>query len=195
MDNEFELVRKILAGEQYKFEEIIKRYERLVAHIVFRMVSDNVDREELCQEVFIKVFQNLAGFNFNSKLSTWIAKIAHNNCVNYLRKRKLELYDDMKNQEDTDAFQFSESLHSEAPVPDSESEMKDRADIIRSEIEKLPHKYKVILTLYHMDELSYKDIGQVVDMPEGTVKSYLFRARKMLKESLVKTYQGDEIWQ
>ncbi len=195
MDIEFELVRKILAGDHHRFEEIVKRYERLVAHIVFRMVSDDVDREELCQEVFIKVFQNLEGFNFNAKLSTWIAKIAHNNCINHLRKRKLNLLDDMKNPDEPEEIQFSESLHTKASVPDIESEAADRADIIRKEIEKLPEKYKIILTLYHIDEMSYKDIGNVIDLPEGTVKSYLFRARKMLKESLVKEYQGEEIWQ
>ena len=195
MDREFELVRKIVAGDQRKFEEIIKLYERLVAHIVFRMVSDNTDREEICQEVFIKVFQNLEAFNFNAKLSTWIAKIAHNHCINFLRKHKLNLLDDMSNSNEHGDMQFTESLHTESTVPDTESEKNERVNIIRKEIEKLPEKYKIILTLYHIDEFSYKDIEQVVNMPEGTIKSYLFRARKMLRENLLKTYRGDEIWQ
>ena len=195
MDKEFDLVRKILEGDQRKFEQIIKLHERLVTHIVFRMVSEDIDREEICQEVFIKVYQNLAGFNFNAKLSTWIAKIAHNHCINYLRKHKLNLLDDMGQPDDSTEIQFTESLHTKSSSPDSDSEQKDRSEIIKKEIEKLPEKYKIILTLYHIDELSYKDIGHVVDMPEGTVKSYLFRARKMLRESLLKIYQGEEIWQ
>jgi len=195
LDREFELVRKIIAGDQRKFEEIVKLYEHLVTHIVFRMVSDYVDREEICQEVFIKVFQNLEAFNFNAKLSTWIAKIAHNHCINFLRKSKLNLLDDMSNPDEHGEIQFTASLHTESTVPDKESEKNDRANIIRKEIEKLPEKYKIILTLYHIDEFSYKDIEQVVNMPEGTIKSYLFRARKMLRENLLKTYQGDEIWQ
>jgi len=195
LDKEFDLVRKILDGDQRKFEQIIKIHERLVTHIVFRMVSDNVDREEICQEVFIKVYQNLSGFNFNAKLSTWIAKIAHNHCINHLRKHKLNLLDDMSHPDDNSEVQFTESLHTKSISPDTDSEQKDRAEIIKKEIEKLPEKYKIILTLYHMDELSYRDIGDAVDMPEGTVKSYLFRARKMLRDSLLEIYRGEEIWQ
>ena len=195
MDKEFDLVRKILDGDQRKFEQIIKIHERLVTHIVFRMVSDNVDREEICQEVFIKVYQNLSGFNFNAKLSTWIAKIAHNHCINYLRKHKLNLLDDMSHPDDNSEIQFTESLHTKSISPDTESEQKDRAEIIKKEIEKLPENYKIILTLYHIDDLSYKDIGDAVDIPEGTVKSYLFRARKMLRDSLLEMYRGEEIWQ
>jgi RNA polymerase sigma-70 factor (ECF subfamily) len=195
LDKEFDLVRKILDGDQRKFEQIITLYERLVTHIVFRMVSDDLDREEICQEVFIKVYQNLSGFNFNAKLSTWIAKIAHNHCINYLRKHKLNLLDDISKPDDNSEIQFTESLHTQSSSPDTESEQKDRKEIIKKEIEKLPEKYKIILTLYHIDELSYKDIGEITDMPEGTVKSYLFRARKILRESLLKTYRGEEIWQ
>jgi RNA polymerase sigma factor (sigma-70 family) len=195
LDKEFDLVRKILDGDQRKFEQIIKIHERLVTHIVFRMVSDNVDREEICQEVFIKVYQNLSGFNFNAKLSTWIAKIAHNHCINYLRKHKLDLLEDMSHPDDNSEIQFTESLHTKSILPDTESEQKDRAEIIKKEIEKLPENYKIILTLYHIDELSYKDIGDAVDMPEGTIKSYLFRARKMLRDSLLEIYRGEEIWQ
>jgi RNA polymerase sigma factor (sigma-70 family) len=195
LDKEFDLVRKVLDGDQRKFEQIIKIHERLVTHIVFRMVSDSVDREEICQEVFIKVYQNLAGFNFNAKLSTWIAKIAHNHCINFLRKHKLDLLEDISHPEDHSEIQFTESLHTKSIAPDTESELKDRTEIIKKEIEKLPEKYKIILTLYHIDELSYKDIGDVVDMPEGTVKSYLFRARKMLRDSLLEIYRGEEIWQ
>jgi len=195
LDKEFDLVRKIIDGDQRKFEQIIKIHERLVTHIVFRMVSDNVDREEICQEVFIKVYQNLSGFNFNAKLSTWIAKIAHNHCINYLRKHKLNLLDDMSHPDDNSEIQFTESLHTKSISPDTESEQKDRAEIIKKEIEKLPENYKIILTLYHIDDLSYKDIGDAVDMPEGTVKSYLFRARKMLRDNLLEIYRGEEIWQ
>jgi RNA polymerase sigma-70 factor (ECF subfamily) len=195
LDKEFELVHRIVAGEINQFEKLIKSYERLVTHIVFRMVSDNVDREELCQEIFIKVYQNLGSFNFNAKLSTWIAKIAHNHCINFLRKHKLNLLDDMSTDKNgEEEFQFTESLHTKSPMPDADSERKERFRNIRTEIENLPDKYKIILTLYHLDEMSYKDIAGVVDMPEGTVKSYLFRARKMLKENLMHKYQGEEIW-
>jgi len=196
LDKEFELVRKILSGDLHKFEDLINSYQKLVSHIVFRMVSDAHDREELCHEVFIKVYQNLNRFNFNAKLSTWIAKIAHNHCINFLRKNKLILFDDMQNSDEGNGeYQFSESLHSKSIMPDEITEQNERGTNIRKEIESLPENYKIILTLYHVDEMSYNDIAGIVDMPQGTVKSYLFRARKMLKEKLVTKYQGEELWQ
>jgi RNA polymerase sigma-70 factor (ECF subfamily) len=191
LDREFELVRSILDGEHHKYAELIERYQRLVVHIVYRMVGSNIDREEICQEVFIKVFHNLESFNFNAKLSTWIAKIAHNHCINYLRKQKLELIEDVSQMENENDNGFSGASFS----PEIASEQKDLAKIIRQEIEKLPQKYRTIITLYHLDEFSYKEIGRVLDLPEGTIKSYLFRARRMLKEKLQKEYQGDAVWQ
>jgi RNA polymerase sigma factor (sigma-70 family) len=196
LDKEFELVHRIVAGDINQFEQLINMYQRLVTHIVFRMVADNVDREELCQEIFIKIYRNLDSFNFNAKLSTWIAKIAHNHCINFLRKHKLNLLDDMTGDEkNEEEFPITESLHSKTVLPDQESEKKEMTRNIRTEIENLPDKYKMIITLYHLDEMSYKDIAEVIDMPEGTVKSYLFRARKMLKENLIRKYRGEELWQ
>ena len=84
--SELELVRLILKGNIKIFEEIINKYQRLVLSIAVRFTNNQYDREEVCQEIFIKVYQNLSGFNFNSKLSTWIGKIAYNHCINYVNK-------------------------------------------------------------------------------------------------------------
>jgi RNA polymerase sigma-70 factor (ECF subfamily) len=196
LDKDFELVRRITAGDINQFEQLIDSYQRLVTHIVYRMTGDQADREELCQEIFIKVYRSLATFNFNARLSTWIAKIAHNHCINYLRKNKLNLLDDMTvKDENGGEYQFSESMHSTPSVPDQESEKAELSGFLRSEIELLPEKYKLILTLYHVDELSYQDISETLEMPAGTVKSYLFRARRMLKENLIRKYRGEIIWQ
>jgi len=197
VDREFQLVRKIVAGDAGRFAELIQLYQRLVAHIVFRMVSAEVDREELCQEIFIKIYQNLESFNFNAKLSTWIAKIAHNHCINFLRKHKLNLLDDMQPQDgDNITHEYADSMFGRTETPDVMSEKAECIRAVHAHLEKLPEIYRLLLTLYHLDELSYQDIAGVVDMPEGTVKSYLFRARKMLKDKLVANYKKEEaLWQ
>ncbi len=198
MDREFELVRKIVAGDQRKFEEIIKLYERLITHIVFRMVSDDVDREEICQEIFIKVYQNLANFQFKSRLSTWIGRIAYNTCINFIRKEKIPSYSDLKligENRYNIMFDYSESIHSSISTPDTLLEKKDQSERLKELINQLPAIYQTVLSLYHIEELSYKEISEVSGAPEGTVKCHIYRARKVLIEKVVAEHEGEELWQ
>ena len=185
-----EVVKKILAGDTEAFRTLIMAYQRLVKHIVFRMVRNETDREDLCQDVFIKVYQNLAGFHFESKFSTWVAKIAYNTCINHLKKKKVPLFNDL--------------LPAEEPIENSLSD-QDSADAfalstdinarLQREIEKLPVQLRTILTLYHLDEMSYAEMAEVLGLPDGTVKNYLYRARKLLKDRLSAKYQMEELWQ
>lgn len=194
MQEDQALIQRILHGELDLFRELINRYQRLVSHIVFRMVTNQEDREELCHEVFIKVYQNLSKFQFKSKLSTWIGKIAYNSSINHLRKEKIQLYQDLESPEQkNDSCDFEESIYSDDKSPDHLSEQKDRIRQIGKLVDSLPEHYKSILTMYHMDELSYKEIAEITELPEGTVKSHLFRARNILKDKIVSQYQGEKL--
>jgi RNA polymerase sigma factor (sigma-70 family) len=184
-----ELVEHILAGDQDSFRVLIKQYQRLVSHVVFRMIPAGPDQEDLCQEVFVKVYQHLGRFRFDSKLSTWIARIAYNTCLNFLDKKKLPLYDDLVSEERS----FEPIAPDESARPDLGFEAAETGVILQKEIERLPAVYKTIVTLYHLDQMSYSEIADIMKMPEGTVKSYLFRARKMLKDGLLKKYQREEL--
>ena len=185
------LVNNILSGETNGFNEIIENYKRLVSHIVFKMVPNNFDREDLCQDVFVKVYQNLGKFKFESKLSTWIARIAYNRCINFLEKKKVPLFDDVvKNEEIT-----VDSMESNVKTPEAVVEERNLSDILNSEINQLPKQYPLIVTLYHIDELTYEEIGKITGMPDGTVKSHLFRGRKLLKDRLVLKYNKEDLCQ
>ena len=188
MADDKRLVRRILAGNTRAFESLIEEQKRLVSHIVFRMVSNVSDREEICQDVFMKVYQNLKGFQFESKLSTWIARIAYNTCINYLEKKKIPLFDDCSSEEKT-----LDSFPAEGILPDEYAEKNDVSRRLQSEIDKMPVQYRMILTLYHLDNLSYNQITEIMQMPQGTVKSYLFRARKLLKQRLMAKYQPEDL--
>jgi RNA polymerase sigma factor (sigma-70 family) len=177
------LVSAVLNGERQALREFIKRYERLVSHMVARLVDDKSDREEICQDIFMKAYQKLGEFNFQSKLSTWVATIAYRHGVNHLRKQKMK-FSDLPIESDGCVFAESESL-------ETKIEDKDIQEIIFKNIDRLPAQYKVVLTLYHLDGMNYEEIGQATGMPEGTVKNYLFRARNLLKES-VKKFLGKE---
>ena len=167
--DEKQLVRQVLSGSDSAIRLLITKYERLVMHMVARVVYDDMDREELCQDVFVKVISKLNGFNFDSKLSTWIATIAYRMAVNFTKKRKLD-------QVDLDEVSFK--VGEEVEV----TEREDMKQFILNLVEQLPVNYKTVLTLFYLDGFSYPEIVEVTGMPEGTVKNYIHRARIKLKK-------------
>lgn len=167
--DEKQLVRQVLSGSDSAIRLLISKYERLVVHMVARVIADDMDREELCQDVFIKVIDKLGTFHFDSKLSTWIATIAYRLAVNFAKKKKLDQVD-----LDEVAFKVGES-------EDVTSE-KDMKQFILRLVDQLPVNYKTVLTLFYLDEFSYPEIVEVTGMPEGTVKNYIHRARQKLKK-------------
>jgi RNA polymerase sigma factor (sigma-70 family) len=177
------LVSQVLSGDRQAFRALIRQNERLVGHMIARLIDRHEDREELCQDVFLKVYEKLGEFTFQSKLSTWIATIAYRHGINHLRKKKIEI---LELPEGDEREQFISSENVEEDFSDQQLE-----GMVMSLIDQLPPHYKAILTLYHVQELSYPEIVEITGMPEGTVKNYLFRARQLLKEK-VKLYLGKE---
>ena len=183
-------IQKVVAGDRQAIRRFIEQYRKLVTHIVFKMIPSEHDREDVCQNVFMKLFENLPGFRFESKMSTWIGRIAYTQSLNFLDKMKVPLFEDLVDEDRT-----VDSVSAEIADPHDLAEQADTADRIRCEIEKLSPPYRTILTLYHLDEMSYNEIGDIMKLPEGTVKSYLFRARRQLKERLLARYGSEERWQ
>lgn len=173
--NDAELIKQILNGNMNAFTFLVNQHQKLVVHIIGRLIQRQDELEDVCQEVFMKVYQNLGKYRYECKLSTWIATIAYNTAINYLRKFKKggEVEPDdssaMRNLSDFNSYTY---------------EKADLHRYIREQIEKLPVQYRTVLTLFHLEEFSYQEIEQITGMPEGTVKSYLFRAKALLKEKL-----------
>lgn len=176
MFSEEEVVHKILDGDLRAFNVLVTRYEKLVFHVINRMVNDEQDKEDICQEVFIKVHHNLRKFRFESKLSTWIARIAYLTAINYLKKYRKSIF--------TDPLQDLDDSYFTSDNPQEILIKKDVNTYVNHLIGKMPAPYRVLLTLFHLEEFSYQEISDIAGMPEGTVKNYLFRARKLLKEQL-----------
>lgn len=177
------LVAAVVSGDESAFRQLIHQHERLVVSIVYKMVSRKEDCEDLCQDVFLKVYEKLPGFRFGSKLSTWIGSIAFNACVNFLQKRKPVLLEDLRNPIADEEMQG----HGESTVRDMSSspgetlEIKEREMLLRNNIERLSVIQKTVLQLFHQNDLSLQEIAELTDLPVSTVKSHLFRARKELK--------------
>ena len=190
MADEGSELQAILNGDRGAFEAFVRKYQRLVSHIVFRMITNTADREDLCQEVFLTIHRSLPEFRGDCKLSSWVGQIAHNKCLNYLEKKKLPLYEDLCQENQT-----VDDVASGFEIQDSEIERSDVGARVRSEIDQLPPLYGTILVLYHLEDMSYREISEIMRLPDGTVKSYLFRARRMLRDRLVAAYQPEELWQ
>lgn len=187
MESDREIVERVLAGERDAFAALVRRHQRLVAHVVHRMVRDPRDREELCQDVFFRVYRKLDTFAHQARLSTWIARIAYRACLNHLERRALPLYDDLRG-EGEDAEPAIERVAGSGPSPLETVEAEELRAFVRARVDELPLQYRTVVTLYHLEEMSVGEIADVMDLPDGTVKSHLFRARKLLKDKLVRAY-------
>ena len=159
MDNDKLLIEKITSGDIDHFKSLINKYQRLVSHVVFRLIENETDREDICQDIFLRVYQNLSKFKFESKLSTWIAKIAYNLCINHLGKKKVALFNDF-----TVENELLDNSSENNPLPDKIAEIRDISIHIRSEINGLPIQFRLILTLYHIDEMKYTEISKIMDL-------------------------------
>lgn len=174
------LVQQILAGNRHAFQRLVKDHERLVSHMVGRIVRDKEAHEELCSDVFMKVYAQLSTFRFDSKLSTWIATIAYRLSINHARKPS-HLVDDPKAGE-----AYFKQQWSDAPNPEEIMQTHERHALLRAMVNDLPEAYKTVLTLFYLEEMSHAEIMEITGMPEGTVKSYLSRGKLLLKEALMK---------
>jgi RNA polymerase sigma-70 factor (ECF subfamily) len=170
------IVKKALQGDMRAFGLLVGQHEKLVSFVVYRLIKNKEDVEDVCQDVFIKVHRNLAQFDFRSKLATWIASIAYRTAVNHLKK-----YNQRERMDYTDSL---DELHITLDNPAELLSRKDALAHLERLIAQLPEKYRLVLTLYHLKEFSYAEIGEITSLPEGTVKTHLFRARQLLMENL-----------
>lgn len=174
-------VSNILNGNIQSFALVVKDTEKLVTQIVRKMITNEDDQKDLVQDIYLKAYQNLPSFQFKSKLSTWIANIAYNTTLNYLQKKKIPII----GIETTIESKFVLTENAE-----SDTIKKETMEILNAEIDKLPPLYKTLITLYHLEELPNKEIAAITNLPEGTIKSYLFRSRKILKDNINDHYKN-----
>ena len=174
------LVNEVLSGSKDAFVKLVRQYEGLVLHIVTPLIGVNEDREDICQDVFIKVFEKLNTFQFKSKLSTWIGNIAYNTSINFLqKKRNILLSNIVSPGNETSFFEMS---NVEFNNPEQIIIREEAISQLNSAIDKLTEFQKAVLLLFYQDEITIDEISQIMGLPVNTVKSHLFRARNSLKQ-------------
>jgi RNA polymerase sigma-70 factor (ECF subfamily) len=177
------LIQQALSGDESAYKRLMKKYHDAVFNFILRIVHDREQVEDLTQEAFIKAFGSLAKFNEEYAFSTWLYKIATNNSIDYIRKRKLQAYSIDKPIDARDS-EYSFELPDEDYEADGELISNQRATMLKSAIDKLPEKYRMVIELRHIQEKSYEEIADELELPIGTVKAHIFRARELLYKQL-----------
>jgi len=187
-----EIIAEIKEGRVELFEDIVTRYQRKLVNYIYRMISDYDSAMELCQEVFIKVYNSLDKYNPSYKFTTWIHRIASNATIDWMRKKKIDAYSMDSSPGDDDSSSFSQQFPSKELTPLQNLEMSQLRGRIEKAIEELPFIYKQLIILRHINELSYDEIANTVDLPLGTVKNRIFRGREMLKAKLAAEHSRED---
>lgn len=172
-----------LKGDQRAFAEIVDMYQDKLYHMAYRMLFNRQEAEDVVQESFLRVYKNLDRYDDEMKFSTWIYRIATNLCIDQLRKRKpvYSLDAESSEHEGLDGYAM---VPSDDRTPESELVLSDTQRIIRQAIETLPPKYKTVMVLRYLQEMSLQEIGEVLDMPVTTVKTRVHRGREFLRKKL-----------
>jgi RNA polymerase sigma-70 factor (ECF subfamily) len=183
--NEKELLLKAQTGDQFAFEQLVQRYDRSVLSIAMRFVNDVDEAKDIYQEVFIRVFKGLKNFEFRSEFSTWIFRITTNVCLTHKSKSKEQLrvsiYSDNINEDDD--FTFKE-IEDENISPEEEASSKNLGEFIDEAVGSLSERQKITFILKHYEGYKIREIADMLNCKEGTVKKYLFDAVKNLKKKL-----------
>jgi RNA polymerase sigma factor (sigma-70 family) len=179
MTDDRTLVAAVLAHERGAFARLVEMHQGLVWHLVQRMVNDAEDTRELCQEAFLRVHQRLAQFRFDAALRTWIGQIAFSVAARHLRRKRLPLVAYDESAGDDPALQVRDPVDVEARHADAQA-----THHLEAALAALPPVPRALVTLYHAEELGIPEIARITGLPEGTIKSHLFRTRKLLRDRL-----------
>ncbi len=177
-----ELIAKAISGREDGFEELVRRYQRPITNYVFRMLNDYDASLDVTQEVFIKVYNSLSRYSSEYKFSTWLYRIAHNAAIDHIRRRSPN-EQSIETENKDGAYQLQ--IESPNPTPEQDRERSEWRTEIETVVKCLPQVYRELILLRHAQDLSYDEIAEITNLPLGTVKNRLFRAREMMRDIFI----------
>lgn len=182
--DDLKLVDRARHNDPKAFETLLKKYRKSVYYMLLKMVNNSDDAEDLTQEAFAKAFSSLAKFDSKYAFSTWLFRIATNNCIDFIRKKRLQTVSIDNPYENDDGETMSFDIKDPNLNPNEIMLKKQRKDYLRMAVNNLPAKYKTLVELRYFQELSYDEVAAELGLPLGTVKAQLFRARELLNQQL-----------
>ena len=175
-----DLVRKTLSGKTEAYNALVQRYQRQGYKLAYRMLGNADDAGDLVQDTFLRAYGALASFRQDASFLTWLYKIASNLCIDQMRSRKsrgaLSL--------DVELEEGREPMADRTQGPEETTVRGAVANIVQKEVMNLPERYRVVVVMRHLQGMSIEEIAEDLDLPSGTVKTHLFRAREMLRGRL-----------
>jgi RNA polymerase sigma-70 factor (ECF subfamily) len=182
---DYELVLQAMEGEQKAYGELLGRYRDAIYFMLLKMVNNPSDAEDLTIEAFGKAFKNIKQYTPNYAFSTWLFKIATNNCIDFIRKKKLNNISIDQSSHSEDSMPMS--IPADGPDPEENMISQQKVMLLRSVVSKLKPRYRKLIELRYFYEFSYEEISDELELPIGTVKAQLFRARELLYNVLKNT--------
>ncbi len=188
--NDTDLIIQAQKGDQRAFEELVYRYDRNVLSITLKYANNEDDAKDLYQEVFIRVYRSIKGFRFQSEFSTWLFRITTNVCLSYKSRSKehLRVSIDKDFDEEENEFSTRKELVYDGSSPENISSGANLGEIVNAAVESLSPKQKITFVLKHYEGYKIREIAEMLNCKEGTVKKYLFDATKNLRKKLSPVY-------
>jgi len=176
--NDFNFVKNAKEGDQKAFAELMQRYKDSIYFMALKMVNNRDDAMDITVETFGKAFENIDKYKPDFAFSTWLFRIATNNCIDFIRKKKLNMVS--INVENDDGENITLQIKSDILNPEEDSIKREEREQLKVMVDKLPSRYRTLITLRYYDELSYEEIALQLDSPLGTIKAQLFRAHNLM---------------
>ncbi|MFO7671003.1 MAG: sigma-70 family RNA polymerase sigma factor [Bacteroidales bacterium] len=187
---DMELVEKARKGDQLAYGELLGRYRDAIYFMLLKMVNSPIDAEDLTIEAFGKAFKNIDQYTPNYAFSTWLFKIATNNCIDFIRKKRASHVSLDQTMDGEDSLIPSAMIQSDSPDPELTLINKQKIKHMRNVVSKLKPRYRQLVELRYFQEYSYDEIAEELDIPIGTVKAQLFRARELLLNILSRSKEN-----
>lgn len=183
-----ECVKRAKDGDIDAFEEIVKTYEKKIYNLALRYVSNSEDANDIAQDVFLRVYKSLNGFKEESAFSTWIYRVAVNVCIDYMRKNKKNNTVSLT-KEDEDGEEEQIEIEDNSYSPEAVYDKTELRENIRNALDELSEDHRQVIILRDINGLNYDEIGKILDIGEGTVKSRIFRAREKTMPYFIKGWE------
>jgi len=193
--NEEQIVVELKKGNYIIFSEIVDLYKRRVFSMTYKFTNNYDEAQDLAQDIFLKIYKELGGFRFESKLSTWIYRVSINMCLDWKRKNSRVKVINLTGMSKGNDEEPTIDIIDDSPLPEEKLIVLEDKQLVHKVIYQLPDIYKAVIIMYHFNNMSYSEIAQTLDIPEKTVETRLYRGRRILKEKLADfRFGGEDKW-
>lgn len=178
------LIKRCQRGDRQAMNELILAYQKHVFNLAFRLSNNYDDAQDIAQEAFVRVFNSIGNFRGDANFSTWIYRIVNNVFLDERKKQRVRAHSSLDEYLDLEDSSVARQIEDPSPGPEDAVEQRERHDVVAHAVHQLPENQRVMIALYHFQGLSYEEIAAIMQLPIGTVKSRLNRARLALKDKL-----------